>query len=93
MLSLFAGCIYGGIYGSKDAYNDFITNNTASTFKNHFDAKVSINAFILDISLLYINIFQKKMQDYMTISFAKGAFKWSWRLTLFSMSFMYVTFL
>lgn len=31
---------------------------------------------------------KKKLQDQVTINFAKGAFKWGWRLSLFSASYV-----
>ncbi|KAK4875098.1 hypothetical protein RN001_011520 [Aquatica leii] len=34
---------------------------------------------------------KKKLQDAITLSFAKGAFKWSWRLTLFSSTYITVS--
>lgn len=40
MMSVFVGGIYGGFKYSKLAYEDFMTNNTATSFKTHFEAKV-----------------------------------------------------
>ncbi|XP_072384294.1 complex I assembly factor TIMMDC1, mitochondrial [Diabrotica undecimpunctata] len=34
---------------------------------------------------------KRKLQDAVTISFGKGAFKWGWRLTLFSTSFVAIS--
>ncbi|KAK5644505.1 hypothetical protein RI129_005805 [Pyrocoelia pectoralis] len=34
---------------------------------------------------------KKKLQDRMTLSFAKGAFKWGWRLTFFSTTYIIVS--
>lgn len=36
----FIGALYGGINHSKVAYLNFIDNNQATSFKNHFEAKV-----------------------------------------------------
>jgi len=33
---------------------------------------------------VYIYILQKKLQDQVTIAFGKGAFRWGWRLGLFT---------
>lgn len=34
---------------------------------------------------------KKKLQDKVTVSFAKGAFKWGWRVALFSSSYVFIT--
>lgn len=39
-LGTFIGALYGGVNKSKIAYLNFIENNQATTFRNHFDAKV-----------------------------------------------------
>ncbi|CAH1969568.1 unnamed protein product [Acanthoscelides obtectus] len=71
-MSIFVGSIYGGVVNSRKAYVDFMKNNQATSFLDHFEAK-------------------KKLQDAVTISFAKGAFKWGWRITLFSSTFVAVS--
>lgn len=32
--------------------------------------------------------FQKKLQDQFTVNFAKGGFKWGWRVGLFTTSYL-----
>lgn len=39
-LSIFVGAVYGGIHFSREAYINFIKNNQATSFQNHFEAKV-----------------------------------------------------
>lgn len=41
MMSVFFGGLYGGFINSKHAYEDFMINNTATSFKSHLEAKVS----------------------------------------------------
>lgn len=40
-MSMFVGGMYGGLLTSKGAYLDFMNNNQATVFKDHFEAKVS----------------------------------------------------
>lgn len=54
MMSVFAGGIYGGYLYSKIAYEEFMTNNTATKFTDHLDAKVCRN--INPITSLYEDI-------------------------------------
>lgn len=39
-MSAFIGALYGGVLSSRIAYMDFISNNQATTFRDHFEAKV-----------------------------------------------------
>lgn len=64
-MSSFIGALYGGVMSSRTAYMDFVTNNQATMFRDHLEAK-------------------KKLQDKVTFSFGRGAFRWGWRLSLFS---------
>lgn len=41
-MSMFIAGLYGGVMSSKTAYLEFFQNNQATTFKNHFEAKVKI---------------------------------------------------
>lgn len=42
MVSVLFGGVYGGFIGSKEAYEKFMTNHTATTFETHLEAKVNI---------------------------------------------------
>ncbi|VEN48696.1 unnamed protein product [Callosobruchus maculatus] len=68
-MSIFVGSIYGGVVNSRGAYIEFMKNNQATSFINHFEAK-------------------RQLQDAVTKSFAKGAFRWGWRVTLFTSTFV-----
>nr|CAH7739532.1 unnamed protein product [Callosobruchus chinensis] len=68
-MSMFVGSLYGGIVNSRGAYVEFMKNNQATSFLNHYEAK-------------------RRLQDAVTKSFAKGAFRWGWRVTLFSTTFV-----
>lgn len=39
---------------------------------------------LLNLNKFYHACSQKKLQDYVTIAFAKGAYYWAWRLAFFS---------
>ncbi|KAF5303468.1 hypothetical protein FQA39_LY09931 [Lamprigera yunnana] len=68
-ISCIVGIVYGGTVYSKQAYLNFIKNNQATSFTNHYEAK-------------------QQLQDCVTKAFAKGAFRWSWRLTAFSSTYV-----
>ncbi|XP_066157248.1 RPII140-upstream gene protein [Euwallacea fornicatus] len=71
-MSMLIGVIYGGTRQGRHAYEQFIKNNEATTFRTPLEAK-------------------KKLQDAVTVGFGKGSFKWGWRLTLFTTSFVGVS--
>ncbi|XP_055905640.1 RPII140-upstream gene protein [Eupeodes corollae] len=68
----FVGFLFGGIYGG------FINSRTAyEDFMNNNQA----SAFKSHLDA------KRKLQNEFTVSFAKGAFKWGWRVSLFTTSY------
>ena len=56
-MSMFVGAIYGGFIQSRVAYMDFIKNNQATSFQNHWDAKVVCDASIKGVWVFFYFLF------------------------------------
>lgn len=93
-MGFLTGAVYGGFIHSRLAYLNFMDNNQATAFKSHFDAKVKPVSTCPELrvhpilSIYRDSSSQKKLQDLVTINFAKGAFKWGWRLGLFTSAYV-----
>lgn len=72
----FLGFLIGACYGG------FIhSRNAYESFMNNNQATTFSSHFEA----------KKKLQDKVTLNFAKGAFKWGWRVGLFSSSYVFIT--
>lgn len=90
-LGMFCGSLYGGMIRSRMSYIDFMENNQATAFKSHFDAKVCRECCAIYNSKSKTELAplsQKKLQDKISISFARGAWRYGWRLGLFTTSYV-----